>query len=136
MTYLTTGCIVFDLLSLCFVVWATSAYKKLKSTEPVRSSQPFDELITSVLSDSVSVCPANLSSVVTKSLRDVAVFIDADYASIFVLDESKSSLRCEHEWCGTDIAGWKQSTSPVCLTSVPWISRQMLEDQVIAIGRR
>ncbi len=91
--------------------------------------------ITRISTQLVNAGTEEIDTVIQGALRDIAEFVGADRAYLFMYSDDQHFISNTHEWCREGIKPQIESLRHVSSHVFPWFNAQILKNEVVAIGR-
>jgi PAS domain S-box-containing protein len=120
-------------LNRCFVSGATFLVAVVRDITARKRAQAAlrreiqeDELINKILSKFAGFIPSQFEATVENALRELAEFIGADHAFLFMVSPQRDTYSCTHETCGPGVASMRQNFQNVPLGTHAWIEPTLM----------
>jgi PAS domain S-box-containing protein len=85
-----------------------------------------DKLINKILSQFAGFIPSQFAVTVENALRELAEFIGADHAFLFMVSPKRDTYSCTHETCGPGVVSMRQNFQNVPFGTHVWIEPTLL----------
>ena len=93
----------------------------------------FQQMITHISADFVTVTEANLNQKIQGMLARIGAYSGVDRAYLFLFSKDLQSMTYTHEWCATGIEAAIDVVQDVPVNTFPWWMAQILDNGVVHI---
>ncbi|MBD3194724.1 MAG: PAS domain S-box protein [Candidatus Lokiarchaeota archaeon] len=107
--------------------------EKKKAEDLLKKRFEFEHLISTISSRFIFMTEVN--EAINESLKDMAEFINATRAYLFVFDKNEMVMNNTHEWCNENIPSQISDLQEIPLDSLPWWINQLKKEKPIHITK-
>ncbi len=113
------------------VAISVDAVERRRTATTLRERLAFEELITSLSTQLVSVSLDAVDQAVGAALRAIGEFARVDRAYVFRFTPDGAAMNNTHEWCGAGIESILETMQDLPLEVFPWWTTRLLRDRVV-----
>ncbi|MDD5583894.1 MAG: PAS domain S-box protein, partial [Candidatus Omnitrophica bacterium] len=105
--------------------------KEIEAT--VRRSHAFRKLVLTLSSSFINLELAALDERCTDALKQLGLFINADYSALFRFYDDEQCMYLTHEWCSEKITSYKDTIQKMPMGQFPWFMQIMTKHEVFSV---